>query len=122
MAWDAVDFDRMEAIAPGREHTAMLRILLGDSKPQHVAVEPLVLRTQRIAYLRSHHEAMTDMIHWPPLNCRQSGLLACLLLSIAIAGCSAPGKVERVVVGGDKDHRLDERQRLDEQRLWWRLF
>ena len=35
------DVDCMEAIAQSHEHTAVLWILLGDTKPQHVAVEPL---------------------------------------------------------------------------------
>ncbi len=33
--------DCMETIAQSHEHTAVLRILLGDAKPQHVAIEPL---------------------------------------------------------------------------------
>jgi hypothetical protein len=32
----------MEAITQGHEHTAVLWILLGDAKPQDVAVEPLL--------------------------------------------------------------------------------
>jgi pimeloyl-ACP methyl ester carboxylesterase len=36
------------------------------------------------------------MISWLRSNCRPTGLLACLLFSVALAACSAPVKVERV--------------------------
>ena len=35
------DVERVEPVAQGHEHAAMLRVLLCDSKAKHVAVEPL---------------------------------------------------------------------------------
>src|SRR6266700_8403135 len=35
------DVDRVKAVAQGHEHAAVLGILFGDAKPQHVAVEAL---------------------------------------------------------------------------------